>query len=356
MTSPDRTVDLRSDTVTRPGPAMREAIAAAEVGDDVLGKDPTVGALEERIARLLGKEAALFVPSGTMANQICVRAHCSPGSEIIVDRGSHVLLFEAGAAMLAGVGPCPLDGERGFLDPDAVTRAIRPRNPHVPRTALVWAENTHNAAGGTVWPVEQLDACAAVAHDAGLPLHLDGARIWNAAAACGETPARIAQGADTVTVTLSKALGAPVGSLVVGPAALLEKAWVIRKQMGGGMRQSGVLAAAGLWALDHHLDRLPEDHANARLLAERLADVPGVKVDLAATQTNIVVIDVEGTGRDPAEIVAAAEHRGVRIVWFGRTVVRATTHLDVTRDDVVRAAEILAELLAGSAARAEGDG
>jgi threonine aldolase len=349
MASPDRVVDLRSDTVTKPGPAMRAAIAAAEVDDDVLGKDPTVGALEQRVARMLGKEAALFVPSGTMANQICVRGHCPPGSEIILERGSHVLQFEAGAAQLAGVGACPLDGERGTLDPVAVARSIRPKNPHLPRTALVWAENTHNAAGGTVWPLARLDACAAVAHDAGLPFHLDGARIWNAAVASGETPARIAASADTVNVCMSKGLGAPIGSLVAGSKTFIERAWVIRKQMGGGMRQSGLLAAAGLYALDHHLDRLAEDHANARLLAERLAEVPGVRVDLESTQTNIVLIDVAGTRREPAEIAAAAERRGVRIVPFGRTVLRATTHLDVTRDDVARAAEILADVLVGAA-------
>jgi len=339
-------VDLRSDTVTQPGPAMRAAIAAAEVGDDVLGKEPTVGALEKRVAVLLGKEAALFVTSGTMANQVCVRVHCPPGTEIVLERGSHVLCFEAGAPMLAGVGTYPLDGERGVLDPAEVARAIRPKSPHLPRTALVWAENTHNTAGGTVWPLDRLDACAAVARDAGLPFHVDGARIWNAAVASGETPARIAKSADTVSVCLSKGLGAPVGSLVVGSAAFVERAWIVRKQMGGGMRQSGLLAAAGLYALDHHLGRLAEDHANARLLAERLAGLPGARVDLAAVHTNIVLIDVAGARRDPGEIVAEAERRGVRIVPLGRTVLRATTHLDVTRDDVARAADVLAEVLA----------
>jgi threonine aldolase len=351
MTNPDRVVDLRSDTVTKPGPAMRAAIASAEVDDDVLGHDPTTAELEKRVAALLGKEAALFVPSGTMANQICVRAHCAPGSEIVLDRDSHVLRFEAGAPQLAGVGLHPLDGDHGFLDPDLVKRAIGPRNPHVPPTALVWGENTHNAAGGTVWPIDRLDAVAAVAHDTGIPFHLDGARIWNAAVASGEAPARIAACADTVTVGLAKGLGAPVGSLLAGRTSFVEQAWVIRKQLGGGMRQSGVLAAAGLYALDHHVERLGEDHSNARILAERLVDVPGIRIDLAATQSNIVVIDVEGTGRNPAEIVRDAERRGVRIIEFGHTIVRAMTHLDVGRGDVLHAADVLAEVLAGSSAR-----
>ena len=346
-----RTVDLRSDTVTKPGPAMREAIARAEVGDDVLENDPTVHALERRVAGMLGKEAALFVPSGTMANQISVCLHASPGSEVILDRGSHVLNYEAGASLaLWGVGFFPLDGQRGLLDPEAVRRAIRPAVGHLPRTALVWAENTHNSAGGSVWPLERLDAVAAVAHDAGLPFHLDGARIWNAAVASGETPARIARDADSVSVCMSKGLGAPVGSLFAGSAEACKRAWVVRKQMGGGMRQSGILAAAALYGLDHHLGKLATDHANARALGERVAALPGVEVDLEATQTNIVVFDVGGTGRDPIELTAALEKRGVRLVPFGGTRLRAVTHLDVDRDDVMHAAAAIEAELAGVAA------
>lgn len=343
-------IDLRSDTVTAPSAGMREAIAAAEVGDDVLGKDPTVGKLERRVAELLGKEAALFVPSGIMANQVAVRAHAVPGTEVITDSGAHVVHYEAGAAhALAGVGFCALEAERGVLDPDAVRRAIRPPVPHVPRTSLVWLENTHNIAGGSVWPRERLEAVADVAHEAGLPVHLDGARIWNASVASGEPPARIAAPADTVSVCMSKGLGAPVGSLILGPAALMEKCWMLRKQHGGGMRQSGLLAAAALYGLDHNVARLADDHANARLLAERLAELPGIRVDLEATQTNIVVIDVTGTGRDPVELVAEADGCGVRLVPFGAGRVRAVTHLDVSREDVVRAADVLSEML-GSAA------
>ena len=350
----DPVIDLRSDTVTRPGPAMREAIAAAEVGDDVLEHDPTVHALERRIASVLGKEAALFVPSGTMANQISVRALARPGDEIILDRGSHVVLFEAGAAgALSGVAFFPVDGRHGVMDPDDVRRAVRPAVPHCPRTAAVWLENTHNAAGGSVWPQDALDAVAATAREAGLPVHLDGARIWNAAVATGLSPARIARDVDSLSVCMSKGLGAPVGSLVVGTQEFIDGCWVHRKRLGGGMRQSGLLAAGALYGLDHHVDRLAEDHANARLLAERLAEVPGVDVDLEATQTNIVVFDVAATGRTPVELAAAADEHGVRVVPFGNTLLRAVTHLDVTRADVERAAGVLASVLSGAVAPAE---
>jgi len=348
-------IDLRSDTVTRPGPDMRKAIAQAEVGDDVLEHDPTVHALEKRVAALLGKEAALFVPSGTMANQIAVRAHAAPGSEIILDRGSHVLNFEAGASpALSGVSFHPLDGVRGILDPDAVARAIRPPVPHCPRTAAVWVENTHNLAGGSVWPQETLEAVAEVAHDAGLPLHLDGARIWNAAVASGSTPAEIARPADSVSVCMSKGLGAPVGSLIAGTGELIRGCWVHRKRMGGGMRQSGLLAAGALYGLDHHYERLAEDHANARLLAERLAAVPTVRVDLEATQTNIVVFDVSDTGHAPTALAPRLEEHGVRVVPFGATTLRAVTHLDVTREDVIRAADVIVGVLTGAPLPAAG--
>jgi threonine aldolase len=331
---------------------MRAAIAAAEVGDDVLGHDPTVERLEKRIAEMLGKEAALFVPSGTMANQIAVRGWCTPGTEVILERNSHVVLFEAGAAQaLSGVGFFPLEGVHGVLDPADVKRAVRPAIPHCPQTALVWAENTHNFAGGSVWPQDRLDEVGAVAREAGLPFHVDGARLWNAAAATGLSPARIVQPADSVSICLSKGLGSPVGSLVVGSREFIDGCWVHRKRFGGGMRQSGLLAAGALWALDHLLDRLPEDHANARELAVRLAEQPGVSVDLAATQTNIVVFDVADTGRTPVELAGALAERGVLVVPFSATRLRAVTHLDVSRDDVTRAAEVLEDLLAGSKAQ-----
>jgi threonine aldolase len=344
-TDPTRAIDLRSDTVTRPDDGMRRAMASAEVGDDVLGHDPTVQRLERTIAELLGKEAALFVPSGTMANQIAVRGHARAGSEIILEQTSHVLMYEAGAASaLSGVGFYPSVGSRGLLEPDAVKRAIRPPVPHCPQTSLVWAENTHNSAGGSVWPRRQLEDVAAVARGAGLPFHLDGARLWNASVASGESPATIVACADSVSVCMSKGLGAPVGSLVVGTSDFIAGCWVIRKQFGGGMRQSGIIAAGALYGLEHNLTRITDDHANARRLGERLAEVAGIAVDLDATQTNIVVFDVHGTGLDPIEAAARAERRGVLVVPFGGTRLRAVTHLDVSRADVERAGEILAEI------------
>jgi threonine aldolase len=237
-----------------------------------------------------------------------------------------------------------------MFDPDQVRRAVRPPVPHLPRTSLVWAENTHNYAGGAVWPLALLDEVAKAAHDAGLPFHLDGARLWNASVACGADLARIAASADTVSVCISKALGAPVGSLVAGRREFIDRCWVIRKQMGGGMRQSGILAAAGLYALDHNLHRLAEDHDNALALARSLAQLDGISIDLEATQTNIVVFDVAATGKTPQEILSRCAERGVLMVAFGPTRIRAVTHLDVSRQDVMTAFEVVAETLGQPAA------
>jgi threonine aldolase len=328
---------------------MRRAMAEAEVGDDVLDGDPTVKRLEQIVARLLGKEAALFVPSGVMANQIALRRHCAPGNEVILDRGSHVLNSESGAAhALAGVGFYPLQGERGILDPEEVRRAIRPASPHVPRTALILVENTHNFAGGSVWPLEALEGVRRVAKQANIPVHLDGARIWNASVATGESPARIASCADSVSVSMSKGLGAPVGSLLAGTQEFIRSSWVLRKQMGGGMRQSGILAAAGIFGLEHNLSRLREDHSNARALAEILAAIPGVAVDLEATQTNIVFFDVAGAQRTAEQVERECDDAGLRLLTFGPTLLRAVTHLDVNRDDTLQAGAILTRVLGGT--------
>ncbi|MFO7894773.1 MAG: GntG family PLP-dependent aldolase [Longimicrobiales bacterium] len=333
----DRVIDLRSDTVTRPTPSMREAIAAAEVGDDQLGDDPTVRRLEERIAELLGKERALFFPSGIMANEAAIVVHGRPGTEAVVEASCHLIDWEeAAAAAWAGMQLRPVPTDDGVLTPDAVRDAIRPAsNPYQPETSLVCVENTHNAAGGKVVPLETLQAVRAVADEHGLPIHMDGARLWHAAVAAGVPLDAYAEPVDTVMVTLSKGLGCPVGSLLAGPAELMDRAWRVRRRMGGSMRQSGILAAAGLYALDHHLDRLAEDHRRAQLLAELAGEIDGVEP--VVPETNIVMLNILRDDRDADTIVARLADRGVRLSMFSSTRLRAVTHLDVD-DDGVRAA------------------
>jgi threonine aldolase len=335
-------VDLRSDTVTRPTAGMRAAMAAADVGDDVYGEDPTAARLEARVAELLGKEAALFVPSGTMANQIALLLHCRPGDEVIVGAGTHCMEYESGgAAAWAGV-QFAVVGEDGTFDAETVRAAIRPAADWLPRSALVVLENTHNRGGGRVFPQAAAEAIGAAARAAGLRVHLDGARLWNASAATGVDVATLAAPADTVSVCFSKGLGAPVGSALAGPLDLVREARRLRKRMGGGMRQVGVLCAAALHALDHHRARLGEDHRNARLLAERLASVPGCVVDPAAVETNIVLVD---TRRPAVEVAARAAREGVLLSVFGPHRLRAVTHLDVDRAGILRAVEVLARAL-----------
>jgi threonine aldolase len=282
------TVDLRSDTVTQPTPPMREAMARAEVGDDVFGDDPSVNALEAETAALLGKEAAVFVPSGTMANQLAIRSQTEPGDEILVEANAHIYYYEGGGpAALSGVMCRCLAGERGVFSGAAVTAALRPSDQHFPRTRLVCLENTHNRGGGKVWPLQQMQEVAAVARHHGLRLHLDGARLWNAAIASSMAESAIAAPFDTVSVCYSKGLGAPVGSALAGPKDVIARARRFRKMFGGGMRQAGVLAAAALYALHHHRVRLAEDHANARLLAAGLSKINGLTLAPAETPTTI---------------------------------------------------------------------
>lgn len=338
MSSP---IDLRSDTVTRPTAAMRQAMATAEVGDDVYGEDPTARALEEEVAAMLGTEAALWVPSGTMANQIALAAQLTPGDEVIVGADAHCWRFESGAlAALAGAQTATLPGD-GRFDGAAVRAAYKPPIYYLSPSKVVAVENTHNMGGGTVWPRAQLDDVLAAARELGLAAHLDGARLWNAAAATGATVADLAAGFASVSVCLSKGLGAPAGSVVAGSRALVTRAHRLRKMYGGGMRQIGILAAAGRHALAHHRDRLVEDHANARLLAERLVDVPGFAIDLARVQTNIVVIGVAAP-LDAAALVAACAAEGVRISTIAPGRLRLVTHLDVDRAGCERAAAVLA--------------
>lgn len=339
-------VDLRSDTVTKPTPAMRQVMATAEVGDDVFGEDPTVNRLQEKVAALLGKEAALFVPSGTMGNQLCLKVLTAPGDEVICEQDAHFLHFEGGAlGLLSGVQPRPLAGMQGVVSAEQVEEAIRPSTYYYPRTRVIALENTHNYAGGVVYPLAEIKRIFQVAQRHNLRMHLDGARLWNASCASGIAPEQYASYFDSVSVCLSKGLGAPVGSVVAGSAEFVAQARRLRKIFGGGMRQVGILAAAGIYALDHHLKRLDEDHANARLLAESLEEIGVVRVDLTSVQTNIVVIDISGkrvTAAAAAEALAAA---GVLVVPFGRTRLRAVTHLDVDRRQTLTAINVFRRVL-----------
>ena len=336
-------IDLRSDTVTRPSAAMREAMLHAEVGDDVYDEDPAILALQAKVAALLGKQAALFVPSGTMSNQIALLCHCERGDEVIAGEGTHCMLYESGAASAwAGVGFCVV-GQGGLFGAGDVLAAIKPAEYHYPRSRLVVVENTHNKSGGRVFPQADVQAVAEAAHARGLALHLDGARLWNASVASGLAPATLAAPADSVSVCFSKGLGAPVGSALCGSRELIARARRFRKMLGGGMRQAGVLAAAASYALDHHVARLAEDHATARRLAAGLARLPGVVCDPAVVETNIVVADL--AGRDAAAFVARARERGVRIGALGPERLRAVTHLDVSGDDVDEACVRLERLL-----------
>lgn len=328
-------IDLRSDTVTKPTEAMRRAMAEAEVGDDVYGEDPTVNRLEECAAEILGKEAALFVTSGTQGNQIAILCHAGPGDEIILEADSHIFQYEAGAASaLAGVQLRPLRGIRGKMDPEEVERAIRDSDIHFPRTALICLENTHNRAGGAVLPTDHMAALREVADRHGIPVHLDGARLFNAAVALGVEAREIARFADSVSVCLSKGLGAPVGSLLAGPKSLIDEARRWRKRLGGGMRQAGVIAAPALLALTKMVDRLAEDHKNAKRLACALAETKGFSVDPDQVETNIVLADISDTGKTAEEVLDRLAAEGVLAVSFGPTTLRFVTHKDVSRKDI----------------------
>ncbi|WP_439629781.1 low-specificity L-threonine aldolase [Gemmata sp.] len=332
-------IDLRSDTVTKPTPGMIAAMTAATVGDDVFGEDPTVNELERRTAALFGHEAGLFVPSGTMSNQIAVRVHCRPQDEVLLETTSHIYLWEAGgAAALSGVTCRTLDGRNGLLGEGDFAGKVRPDDVHAVRTRLVSLENTHNRAGGTVYSPEAVISISKWARQHGIAMHLDGARIWNAIVATG-VPAKTWGGMfDTVSVCFSKGLGTPVGSALLGPKDLIKQARRYRKLFGGGMRQAGFLAAACLYALDHHIDRLAEDHANAQILAAAVRDVPDLTLTPDTVETNLVWFEVGGklgTARAVADRLKAA---GVLVAALGEKVVRMVTHLDVTRDQCETAA------------------
>lgn len=341
---PPMVVDLRSDTVTRPTAEMRRAMADADVGDDVFGEDPSVNRLQQRAAEVLGKEAALYVPSGTMANQIAIAVHTRPGDELLVGRNAHNWLFESGAAAaISGVQPCQLPGD-GRYTGDDLRAAYKQEDHHHPPTRMVSVENTHNMGGGLVWDRDDLAGVLAAADDLGLAKHLDGARLWNAAAATGATEAELSEGFDTVAVCLSKGLGAPVGSLLAGSTDLIHEAHRVRARLGGAMRQAGIIAAAGLHAIDHHRARLADDHANAAFLAEAIDELPGLSVDRAGVHTNIVMVDTDG---DAATLMDVCSRHEVLFFDVAPRRVRLVTHLGVDRAGCERAVEVLREVVSG---------
>jgi len=340
-------IDLRSDTVTKPTDDMRKAMARAEVGDDVYGEDPTVNRLQETAAAMLGKRFALFVPSGTMANQLAIRSHTQPGQEIIVESKSHVVRYEQGAAgALAGVQLHWVTGERGIMTAEQVEAAIRPNDMHSITTALICIENTHNAGGGTIYPLSTIEKIRALAVRHGIPMHLDGARLFNAVAATTLPPAVYAQHFETVSLCLSKGLGAPVGSLLISnDQRLMDRVRRFRRMYGGAMRQAGILAAAGIYALERHVARLKTDHDHAKKLARLLHQIPAIQIAPQHVETNIVMFDIVDEQRSPAELVAMLKEHGVLINAVGGQSYRAVTHLHITDKQIDDAVSVFANIL-----------
>ncbi len=344
-------VDLYSDTQTRPSRAMREAMANAEVGDEQMNEDPTVVELCAMTAGLLGKEAALFLPSGTMCNQVAFRTHTRPGDEIIIHESSHPAHYEVGgSAALAGAMLRTLKGARGMFTAEQVLAALRDKVPHAQRSRLVSVENTTNIGGGAVWDIEALDTVAAAAHRNGLATHMDGARLMNAVVASGQPASAFVRNYDSAWIDMSKGLGAPVGGVLAGSREFIAEALRFKHQFGGAMRQAGIIAAAGVFALRHNVERLAEDHANARHFARRLAQIEGIEVDLDAVETNIVFFEVRGSGLDARQVAARLLDRGVRIGAVGQYRMRAVTHLDVNGAGVQEAARVLGEVVADARA------
>jgi threonine aldolase len=339
-------IDLRSDTITKPTDAMRQVMAHAPVGDDVFAEDPTVNLLQQKVAALLGKPAALYVSSGVMSNQLAIKVHTQPGDEVIVEKESHIFNYETGApSILSNVQLHLILGDHGILRAGQLAPAVRPSVYYMPRTALICLENTHNRAGGTVYPLDEIKKIRDFAKALGIRMHLDGARLWNASVATGIQPSEYAQYFDTVSVCFSKGLGAPVGSALVGSEELIQRARRFRKILGGGMRQAGIIAAGALYALEHNIGRLKEDHEKARLFAERVAANPLAGIDLKFVQTNIVVVDISRTGKSTGELLDALRAQNVYLTDANYTSLRAVTHLDVTTEQVLRAAEIVANTI-----------
>lgn len=337
-------IDMRSDTVTKPTAGMRQAIANAEVGDDMSGEDPTVNRLEALVAEMLDKEAAVFACSGTQSNQMGVRVHCAPGDELLIEQAGHIANFEAGApAALSGVTCRTIPGRNGMLDVPDLEGKIRADNQHLCPTRLVCLENTTNVGGGRAYPLEQIERVCQWAHSYGVKTHLDGARLFNAAIARGDSPADICRHLDTVSICFSKGLGCPMGSILVGSAAEIAKARRARKLFGGALRQAGIVAAAAIYALENHVERLEADHANARAFAEAIAEIDGVSIDPAEVETNLVFFEVDPELGNASQLSARLREHGVIILACGPQRLRACTHLDVDRDDVLKAAETVAQ-------------
>jgi threonine aldolase len=340
-------IDLRSDTVTRPTPGMWTAIRAAEVGDDVFGEDPTVNRLQERVAALLGKEAALFVPSGTMSNQICIKAQTQPGDELLCDANCHIYNFEAGGpAVLSGVMCRTIEGEYGLIDAGQLQDKIRAVDDHLVHTRMVCLENTHNRGGGRIYPLEKIRAISAWAHEHGLLMHLDGARLWNAVVATGIPAATWAREFDSVSVCFSKGLGAPIGSALAGPREFVVRGRRIRKLFGGGMRQAGVAAAAALYALEHHVDRLAEDHRHAQVIAEAVAEVSGLRLDPPEVDTNLIWFCIDPELGTAPDLAARLKQQGILVHVTGPYKIRMCTHLNVSAAQAEQVAETFRKIVA----------
>lgn len=341
-------INLYSDTQTRPSPAMRQAIANAPVGDEQGFLDPTVNALCEQTAQLLGKEAAMFLPSGTLCNEIAICVHCKPGDEIYAHHSAHIINFEGGApAALAGASIRPLPGERGMYSVDDLASHIRDGNRYAPKPRLVAVEQTANMGGGSVWPVQQLHAVAELALERGLASHMDGARLMNATISSGISAADHAAPFDSVWIDLSKGLGCPMGGVLAGSKAFINEAWRWKQRMGGAMRQAGMIAAAGLYALEHNVERLAEDHANARRFAQRVGQCEGVSLPFGSVDSNIVFVDVAATGLGAAAIASALEEQGINVGAMGKSLIRAVTHLDVDASMVEEAATAFVAVVDG---------
>lgn len=338
-------VDLRSDTLTKPTAAMREAIFTAEVGDDVFGEDPNVNRLQEIMAAITGKEAALFVASGTMGNQICIKTHTQPGNEIIVEHNSHLFNYESGApALLSHIQVMPIQGIRGSFTREQAEQVIRPLNVHHPKTALICIENTHNRSGGTIFPFDEIKRISELAKEKNLKLHIDGARLWNASVATGIPIKKYCDLAHSVSMCFSKGLGAPVGSMILGTHQFIDQARYYRKAFGGGMRQAGILAAAAIYAVENHVVRIAEDHRRAKILGEFIRNLPGIEFDPESLQTNIVIFNVKNSGMSGQQVVELLARRGVKMLTFAGTKMRAVTHLDISDDDIHKAISVLGEV------------